>query len=88
MKFKALGMKQTLSQKRSVGSFQMRACLSVDDIEARHRSSHRRCSTRTGALKNFANFTGKHRCWSLFLIKLQARPAALLKRDSNTGVFL
>ena len=23
-------------------------------------------------LKNFANFTGKHRCWSLFLIKLQA----------------
>ena len=25
-----------------------------------------------GALKNFANFTGKHLCWSLFLIKLQA----------------
>ena len=23
-------------------------------------------------LKNFANFTGKHQCWSLFLIKLQA----------------
>ena len=23
------------------------------------------------ALKNFANFTGKHLCWSLFLIKLQ-----------------
>ena len=23
-------------------------------------------------LKNFANFTGKHLCWSLFLIKLQA----------------
>ena len=39
--------------------------------------------------KNFANFTGKHLCWSLFLIKLQAfRPAAFLKRDSNTGVFL
>ena len=34
---------------------------------------------------------GKHLCWSLFLIKLQAlglRPATLLKRDSNTGVFL
>ena len=28
-------------------------------------------------------------CWSLFLIKLQAyRPAALLKGDSNTGVFM
>ena len=34
---------------------------------------------KIGALKNF---TGKHLCWSLFLIK------PLLKRDSNTGVFL
>ena len=23
-------------------------------------------------LKNFAHFTGKHLCWNLFLIKLQA----------------
>ena len=30
------------------------------------RSSHRGCS------KNFAHLTGKHLCWSLFLIKLQA----------------
>ena len=27
---------------------------------------------KKGVLKNFANFTGKHLCWSLFLIKLQA----------------
>ena len=27
---------------------------------------------KMGFLKNFANFTGKHLCWSLFLIKLQA----------------
>ena len=41
-----------------------------------------------GILKNFANFTGKHLCWSLFLINLQAfRPATLWKRDS-IGVFL
>ena len=26
---------------------------------------------KTGALKNFAIFTGKHLCWNLFLIKLQ-----------------
>ena len=39
---------------------------------------------KVGVVKNFANFTGKHLFWSLFLIKLQA----LLKRDSNTGVFL
>ena len=46
--------------------------------------------TATGVvLKNFANFTGKHLCWSLFFTRLQAfRPAALLKRDSYTGVFL
>ena len=40
-------------------------------------------------LKNFAIFTGKHLCWSLFLIKLKLqafRPATLLKRDSNTDV--
>ena len=38
---------------------------------------------------NFATFARKHMSQSLFLIKLQAfRPATLLKRDSNTGVFL
>ena len=37
-------------------------------------------------LKNFAIFTGKHLCWSLFFQSI--RPATSLKRDSNTGVFL
>ena len=42
-----------------------------------------------GILKNFPILTGKHLCWSLFLIMLQVcRPAALLKTDSNTDVFL
>ena len=53
------------------------------------RSSHRRYSVKKGVLKDFANFTGKHLCRSLFLIKLQAfRPANLLKRYFNTGNFL
>ena len=40
-------------------------------------------------LKNFAMFRGKNQCYSLFLIKLQAwRPVTLIKRDSNTVVFL
>ena len=40
-------------------------------------------------LKNFAIFTGKHLRWSVLLIDLQAsRPATLLKRDSNTCIFL
>ena len=34
------------------------------------RSSHRSCSIKKAVLNNFAIFTGKHLCWSLFLIKL------------------
>ena len=36
-----------------------------------HRDSHQGCSTKKALLKNFAIFTGKQQCWSLFLIKLQ-----------------
>ena len=51
------------------------------------RRSHRRCSVKKDALKNFANFTGKHLCWNLVLIKLQAwRSPFVLKRDSNASV--
>ena len=50
-------------------------------------SSHRWRSVKKAVLKNFAIFKGKHLCWSLPLIKLQAiRPATLQKRDSNTGL--
>ena len=46
------------------------------------------CYLNLGVLKNFAIFTGKHVCWSHFLIKLQAwRPANLLKKDSNRSAF-
>ena len=45
------------------------------------RSSHQRCSIIKAVLKNFAIITGKHLCWSFFLIKLLAfRPATLLKK--------
>ena len=44
---------------------------------------------KKSVFKNLANFTEKQLCRSLFLIKLQAfRPATLLKRVSNTDVFL
>ena len=33
---------------------------------------------KKAALKNFTIFTGKHLCWSLFLIKLQAFTSATL----------
>ena len=45
------------------------------------RSSHQRCSTKKGALRNFAKFIGKHLCQSLFLNKVVGlRSATLLKR--------
>ena len=53
------------------------------------RSSHQRFSIEKAVLNNFAITTGKHLCWSHFLIQLQAfRPATLLKSDSNTSFFL
>ena len=45
------------------------------------RSSHRRCSVRKGVLGNFAKFTGKHLCQSLFFNKVAGlRLATLLKK--------
>ena len=45
------------------------------------RSSHRRCSVRKCVLRNFAKFTGKHQCQSLFFNKVAGlRPATLLKK--------
>ena len=45
------------------------------------RSSHQRCFVRKGVLRNFAKFTGKHLCQSLFFNKVAGlRPATLLKK--------
>ena len=45
------------------------------------RSSHRRCSVRKVVLRNFANFTGKHLCQSLFFNKIaDLRPATLFRK--------
>ena len=45
------------------------------------RNSHHSCSIEKAVLKIFAIFTGKHLCWSLLLIDLQAsRPATFLKK--------
>ena len=53
------------------------------------RSSQWRCSVKQGVLKNFANFTGKNLCWSLFLIKLLFWGACnFIKEDADTGGFL
>ena len=37
------------------------------------RSSHQRCSVRKGVLRNFAKYTGKHLCQSLFFFEKKKR---------------
>ena len=41
------------------------------DLLGLFRSKHRSCSVKKCVPKNFANYPGKHLCWSLFLIALQ-----------------
>ena len=49
----------------------------------------RKSQAATGEVLPFANFTGKHLCWSLLFTKLLAfRAATLLKKDPYTGVCL
>ena len=44
------------------------------------RSSRLQIFLKKGILKSFANFTGKHLCWSLFLKNLQAEGLQLHKK--------
>ena len=49
----------------------------------------RRCSKKKGVLRNVAKFTGKHLCHRVFLDKVAGpRPATLLKKSLQIGVFL
>ena len=48
-----------------------------------YRSSYSQINFKIGFLTNFAHFTGKHLCWSLFI-----KAATLLKRDCNSAVFM
>ena len=44
------------------------------------RSSHWRCAIKKGVVKNFAKFTGKHQCQSVFFSKVwDLRPITILK---------
>ena len=53
--------------------------------ECPFRSSHQRCSVKTDVLKNLANFTGKHLCWSLFW---QKQPLEVFCRKGVLEIFL
>ena len=51
------------------------------------RSSRLQMFFKIGVLKSFANFTGKHLCWSLFLKNLQAEGLQLYLKKCLTQVF-
>ena len=54
----------------------------------KYRSSHQKCSVRKGVLRNFAKFTWKHLCQSLFLNKVAGlRLATLLKKRISHRCF-
>ena len=55
--------------------------------ELNFRSSHWNSSVQKGFLRNSANLTGKHLCWSLFSIELQAFRAAALEKETPTQMF-
>ena len=51
-------------------------------ISSSNSTSHRKCSVKKGVLSEFAKFTRKHLCQSLFLNKVAGlRPAILLKKS-------
>ena len=54
--------------------------------EFKVRGSHWSCSVKVGVLKYFANFTGKHLCWSLFLTEPSG--LKLFKKVSPDRCFL
>ena len=51
------------------------------------RSSYQRCSVRKGILRNFAKFTGKHLCQSLFFNKV-AGPRTPFSQSTSVQLLL
>ena len=57
-------------------------------VGKRSNSRYSQMFSKTGVLKNFAIFTGKNLCWSLFLIKFQDwRPTFLFKKRLQRRCF-
>ena len=55
--------------------------LTNNHLSFKDRSTHRRCSVRKSVYRNFAKFTGKHLCQSLFFNKIvDVRPAPFLTK--------
>ena len=57
--------------------------VNLQSILPLYRSSQRRCSIKKCVLRNFAKFTGKHQCQSLFFNKV----AGFIKNETLAQVF-
>ena len=60
------------------------------NLSKQNRSNHRRCSLRKGVLRNFAKFTRKHLCQSLFFNKaadLRPKACNFFKKETLEQVF-
>ena len=51
------------------------------------KSSHQRCSVKKGVLRNFAKFTGKYLCQSLFFNKVARAACNFIKKETVAQVF-
>ena len=61
---------------------------SIGSVMTGSRSSYRRCSVKKYVLRNFAKFTRKHLCQSLFFNKVAGlRPVTFLKKETLAQVF-
>ena len=69
------------------------SCISNGNEEAKLKDqrtnwgSYQRCSIKKGILKNFAKFTGKHLCQSLFFNKVVEQNFNLFKKETLAQVF-
>ena len=63
-------------------------CIKHSFLTNYFRSSHRRCSIENGVLVNFAIFTGKRRCKSLFFyLKCSPKACNFIKKEILAQVF-
>ena len=79
-----------LHQDKTNACWEERHLSEMDFHEGDHsiiRSSHSQMFFKIGALKNLAIFTGKHLCWSLFLIKYLAWRPSTQTWKTPTQVF-
>ena len=81
-------------RKINVKKSQIEATTIMEIIKLKkNRSSHQRCSIKINVLKNFAKFTGKYLCHSLFFSKVAGLKRKIYRKTPVpeslcTGVFL